>query len=179
MSDVVHDFVTDALLWQPYLTPVALEEATPAQREALKETPSGTKISDYVLVLAHDPQALGERTLLFNGIMYGRGGLSRAERELGAMEASVVNRCIYCASVHAGRYIQLTKQPDTITHVFAGDTSALGPRARAIADFSAKLSQSPPQSTQADISALREVGLSNEEIIDLVFSVTIFGWANR
>ncbi len=67
-----------------------------------------------MLVLAHDPETLGERTPLFNGIMYGRGGLSRAERELGATAASVVNRCVYCACVHAGRFIALAKRPAVI-----------------------------------------------------------------
>ena len=72
----------------------AFEQLPDEQREALKETPSNTKISEYVLVLAHDPQALTLRTPLFNGIMYDPGGLSRAERELGAVAASFVNRCI-------------------------------------------------------------------------------------
>jgi uncharacterized peroxidase-related enzyme len=179
MNDVVHDFTAETLSWRPYLTPVDLEQASPAQRDALKETPSNTKIADYVLVLAHDPESLAERTPLFNGIMYGRGGLSRAERELGATAASVVNRCIYCASVHAGRYNVLTKQPEVMQHVFAGETERLDARQRAIMQFATKLSACPPAATEQDAQALREAGLSDTEILDLVFSVAIFGWANR
>jgi uncharacterized peroxidase-related enzyme len=179
MTEVVHDFTADTLSWRPYITPIVFEQADLAQREALKETPSNTKISDYVLVLAHDPQSLGERTPLFNGIMYGRGGLSRAERELGATEASVVNRCIYCASVHAARYIQLAKQPEVIAQVFAGDASGLSPREQAIVGFSARLSAWPPAATSADIRALHQAGLSDAEIFDLILSVSVFGWANR
>jgi uncharacterized peroxidase-related enzyme len=179
MSDVVHDFTADTLGWRPYITPIVYDQANAAQREALKETPSNTKISDYVLVLAHDPQSLGERTPLFNGIMYGRGGLARAERELGATEASVVNRCIYCASVHAARYIQLTKQPAVISHVFAGDPVGLTARERAIVAFSAKLSACPPAATAEDVKALHDAGMTDSEIFDLVLSVAVFGWANR
>jgi uncharacterized peroxidase-related enzyme len=179
MSDVVHDFTADALIWRPYIAPVVYDQADAAQREALKETPSNTKISDYVLVLAHDPQSLGERTKLFNGIMYGRGGLARAERELGATEASVVNRCVYCASVHAARYIMLTKQPAVIAQVFAGDAAGLSARAQAIIGFSARLSACPPAATAADICALRDAGMTDAEIFDLVLSVAVFGWANR
>jgi uncharacterized peroxidase-related enzyme len=179
MSDVVHDFTADTLGWRPYVTPIVYEQANVAQREALKETPSNTKISDYVLVLAHDPQSLGERTPLFNGIMYGRGGLARAERELGATEASVVNRCIYCASVHAARYIQLTKQPAVISHVFAGDTDGMSAREQAIVAFSAKLSACPPAATADDVKALHDAGMTDPEIFDLVLSVAVFGWANR
>ena len=46
--------------------------------------------------------------------MYNRGGLGRSGRELGAVGASVVNRCIYCAAVHASRYNQLTKTEDHV-----------------------------------------------------------------
>jgi uncharacterized peroxidase-related enzyme len=179
MSDAVRDFTADTLAWRPYLTPIGYADATPAQRDALKETPSNTKISEYVLVLAHDPQSLGERTPLFNGIMYGRGGLDRAARELGATEASVVNHCVYCASVHAARYNQLTKQPAVIAHIFAGDIPALPARERAIVDFSARLSACPPAATAADIAALHAAGMTDAEIFDLILSVAVFGWANR
>lgn len=179
MSDVVHDFTAEPLGWRPYLTPVALEAASEAQREALRETPSNTRISDYVLVLAHDPESLGQRTPLFNGIMYGRGGLPRAERELGATVASVVNRCVYCASVHAGRHNALTKRPEAIEAVFAGGEAGLSARERAVARFSAALSACPPAATAVEARALREAGLSEAEILDLVLSVAVFGWANR
>jgi uncharacterized peroxidase-related enzyme len=179
MTDVVNEFTADALAWRPHLAPVVLDEATPAQRDALKETPSNTKISDYVLVLAHDPESLGQRTPLFNGIMYGRGGLSRAERELGATAASVVNRCIYCVSVHAGRYIGLTKQPEVMDAVFDGTETALGARDKAIVGYATRLALNPPQATGEDVQALRAAGLSDLEILDLTLSVAVFGWANR
>ena len=179
MSDIVHDFTADPLVWRPYIDPVRLADATPAQREALKETPSNTKISDYVLVLAHDPESLGQRTPLFNGIMYGKGGLSRAERELGSAAASVVNRCVYCVSVHAGRFIQLTKQPDVIDAVFAGDISGLGAREQAVIHYSERLAACPPAATPDDVAALRANGLSALEILDLTLAVAVFGWANR
>ena len=179
MSDVVHDFTAETLTWRPYVTPVVFEQASAAQRGALKETPSNTSISDYVLVLAHDPESLGERTPLFNGIMYGRGGLPRAERELGATVASVVNHCVYCASVHAARYITLAKQPAVIAQVFAGDETGLSAREQAIVGFSAKLSACPPAATQADALALRAAGMTDADILDLVLAVSVFGWANR
>ena len=179
MTTIVHDFTADPLVWRPYIAPVSLDSATPAQREALKETPSNTKVSDYVLVLAHDPESLGQRTPLFNGIMYGKGGLPRAERELGSAAASVVNRCIYCVSVHAGRYIQLTKQPEVIDALFAGNTTSLNARDQAVITYSENLAASPPAATPADIAALRANGLSELEILDLTLAVAVFGWANR
>ena len=90
----------------------------------LQVTPSNRKISDYVLVLAHDVETLKHRSPLFNAIMYNRGGMSRAERELGAVGASLVNRCIYCAAVHAERYNQLAKDEMAIAKIFADGVEA-------------------------------------------------------
>lgn len=104
MSEIIHDFTTEVPDWRPRVTPVDLDQATAAQLDALKVTPSNTKVSDYVLTLAHDVETLKVRSPLFNAIMYNRGGLGRAGRELGATAASVVNRCVYCAAVHASRY---------------------------------------------------------------------------
>lgn len=176
----VHEFTTELPRWSPYITPVKLSEATPEQLDAMKVTPSNKSVSDYVLVLAHDPESLAQRSPLFNAIMYGNDGLSRAERELGAVGASVVNRCVYCAAVHASRYNQLTKQTDVVERIFQNGANAkLGKHEQAIFDFAVKLSQTPPAITADDIVNLRAIGLSELEIVDLVLSTSIFGWANR
>ena len=180
MSDSLHDFTVEVPQWRPRVQPIDLTEATPDQLEALKVTPSNRKISDYLLVLANDVETLKVRTPLFNAIMYNSGGLGRSGRELGAIGASVVNRCIYCAAVHASRYNQLTKTEDHVQQIFAvGEAAALPPREAAIFDFAVKLSKTPSAASQSDMQALREVGLTDEEILDLVLSTALFGWANR
>jgi uncharacterized peroxidase-related enzyme len=180
MSRVVHRFTRTVPEWQPRVTPVDLARATPEQRDALKITPSNTKVSDYVLVLAHDPETLAIRSPLFNAIMYDPGGMSRAEREIGAIGASIVNRCIYCAAVHASRHAQLAKDTAVTDELFArGEKAELPPREQAIFDFSVKLSQTPPAVTEADAARLRAVGLDEAEIVDLILSTALFGWANR
>lgn len=180
MSRVVRKFTTKVPKWRPRVTPIALDTATDAQRHALRETPSNTKVSDYVLVLAQDPEALEARTPLFNGIMYEPGGMSRAERELGATAASFVNRCIYCAAVHASRYNHITGDESLMHKLFHDGAAAdVELRARAILQFAVKLSASPPGVGAGDIAALREQGLGTEEIVDLTLSTALFGWANR
>lgn len=180
MSRTVHEFTTDIPQWNPYVVPLDLTEATDEQLDALKVTPSNTKVSDYVLVLAHDVETLKHRSPLFNAVMYNRGGLSRAERELGAVGASIVNRCIYCAAVHASRYNQLAKETDVIAAIFADGVDAqIDPRLKAILNFSVKLSKSPSDATADDMAALVAAGLNKDEILDLILSTALFGWANR
>ncbi|KQY12820.1 peroxidase-related enzyme [Rhizobium sp. Root482] len=180
MSKTLHDFTTEIPQWKPYVAPLNLAEASSEQLDALKVTPSNTKVSDYVLVLAHDVETLKHRSPLFNGVMYNRGGLSRADRELGAVGASMVNRCIYCAAVHASRYNQLTKDTEVIAAVFADGVDAeIEPRLKAILNFAVKLSKCPSEATADDMAALVGAGLSKEEIVDLILSTSLFGWANR
>lgn len=180
MSEVVHKFTRTVPHWRPRVAPVKLEEASEAQLDALQVTPSNTKVSDYVLVLAHDVESLKVRSPLFNAIMYDRGGLGRAGRELGALGASIVNRCVYCAAVHAARHAQLTKDTEVTDQIFAAGAEAeLAPRDKAIMDFAVKLSECPPRATAEDVAGLREAGLDEAEILDLILSTALFGWANR
>ncbi|GGG61656.1 alkyl hydroperoxide reductase AhpD [Salipiger pallidus] len=180
MSRIVHKFTRTVPTWQPRVTPVDLASATPEQLEALQVTPSNTKVSAYVLTLAHDVESLKVRSPLFNAIMYDEGGMSRSERELGAIGASMVNRCIYCAAVHADRHAKLEKSTEVTDELFTKGLNAdLSPRNRAIFDFARKLSEAPVGATEEDMQALRDAGLTDEEILDLILSTSLFGWANR
>ena len=180
MSEPVTEFTTSIPFWSPRVNPVELDEATEEQLDAMKVTPSDTGVSEYILVLAHDPKMLKERTPLFNGIMYSRGGLSRSETELGAVAASVVNCCIYCAAVHSSRYNDLTKDEKVMENIFNhGEDADLDPRQKAILSFAVKLSKCPSEAEKVDVEMLVENGLGMDEILDLVLSTSLFGWANR
>jgi uncharacterized peroxidase-related enzyme len=180
MSVILHKFTKSVPHWRPRVTPVDLATATDEQRDALQVTPSNTKVSEYLLVLAHDPQSLKVRSPLFNAIMYDEGGLSRAERELGAIGAAMVNRCVYCAAVHASRHAQIEKDDTVTDQIFSkGEDAELSARDRAIFDFAIALSKSPSAAGAKELTALQDAGLDPSEILDLVLSSALFGWANR
>jgi len=180
MSKPMRDFTHGELEWRPWVTPLDLNAATEAQLVALKVTPSNRAVGAYSLVLAHDPEALSERSPLYNGIMFGAKGLPRADRELGAVAASRINGCAYCASVHALRFTQLTKEPEVMERIQRdGVDAALDPRRKAILDYSAKLSRDPASVDPADATPLRAQGLTDLEILDLTHAVAMFAWANR
>lgn len=180
MTRIVEKFTRTVPHWRPRITPVRLDEATPEQLAALKVTPSNTRVSDYVLVLAHDPESLDARSPLFNAVMYGKDGLDRAGREIGAIGASIVNRCIYCAAVHAQRHAQLTGDNTVTDRIFAdGPAARLEARDQAMLDFAVRLAATPPEVGAADMQALRDAGLDETEIADLILASAMFGWANR
>jgi uncharacterized peroxidase-related enzyme len=91
-----------------------------------------------------------------------------------------VNRPVYCVAVHAGRHIALAKRPEVIEEIFAKETGAeLDGRIQAVFDFAASLSRTPSQANAEQVAALRAQGLDELEILDLILSASIFGWANR
>ncbi|CAO3433512.1 CMD domain-containing protein [Azospirillum endophyticum] len=179
-ADSAIGFTTDVLDWKPWLPPVVLERATEEQRVALAVTPSNTAIGAYSLVLAHEPEALLHRTPLFNGIMYAPRGLPRAERELATAVESVLNGCVYCASVHARRFVELTGGRDEIEALFAQGLGGLDdPRQQALSAAAARLTVTPASLAAEDVAKLRRAGLEDGEILDLILAVAIFAWANR
>ncbi|VTU14269.1 putative peroxidase-related enzyme [Variovorax sp. SRS16] len=175
-----HGFTTEVLAWKPWLDVVNLDTATPAQLAAMDEMSAQARSSPYFLLLAHQPEILMQRSIAFNAIMFAPGGMPRAERELGATVESRVNGCVYCASVHAQRFEQLAKRSDVIEQVFTEPSSAgTTAREKAIVAFSVRLGSAPDEIAAEDIRALRQAGLAELEILDLIHSVALFAWANR
>lgn len=178
MPDYIARIRLKPLSWTPHLPPVEVAEATQRQLEAMKVTPSAKKVSPYVRTLVHDPDSYVARTELFNAIMYAEGGLPREDRELGALGASLVNGCQYCANVHARQHAKLAG-PETTSALFAERRDALSPRDTAIMNFAEALTATPPRADQSHIKALRAAGMDDGDIQDLIHSIAIFGWANR
>ena len=175
-----HGFTNASLEWKAWLNTVDVTTASEDQLAVLKESHPKAMSSDYYLFLVHQPEILRQRSIAFNAIMYAPGGMSRAERELGATVVSRINGCVYCASVHAQRYEQMAKRNEVIRQVFdnphsAGDSA----RDQAIVDFSIVLTISPESVSSKEIEVLSAQGLSQEEILDLIHSLAIFAWANR
>ena len=173
-------FTLQPVEWKPWLDLVDVATATPEQLAAIDAAPAGSRTSPYVLTLLHDLPSLQERSPLFNSAMYAPRGLPRAERELSTVIASMVNGCVYCASVHSRRFADLTKKPETMQALFDGGLETpLEPRLRAIADFAEALSRSPHRLTAADLAPLREAGLDDLQILDLIHATAMFANANR
>jgi uncharacterized peroxidase-related enzyme len=176
----VRGFTNETLPWRAWLPTVRVDDATAEQIAVLEESHPKAKESDYYLTLIHQPAILRQRSAAFNAIMYAPGGMSRTERELGATVASRINRCVYCASVHAQRFEQLARRQDVIAQVFdypytAGTTA----REREIVSFSIALTAAPGELPGRAVERLREQGVSDRESFDLINSVAIFAWANR
>ncbi|MFK3795532.1 MULTISPECIES: peroxidase-related enzyme [unclassified Pseudomonas] len=182
MSETIRSngFTNEVLGWKAWLPTLDLETATPEQIAVLEESHPQAKTSDYYLTLGHHPDILRQRSQAFNAIMYAPGGLPRSERELASTVVSRINKCVYCASVHAQRFEQLAKRNDVIREIFADPaTAGTSEREKAIVQFSIELTLAPAEIGTRHIQALREHGLNDGQILDLIHAISIFAWANR
>lgn len=173
-------FTSETLDWKAWLEVLNPDTATPEQQHVLEVSHPKAKTMDFYLLLARQPQVLLERSQAFNAIMYAPGGLSRAEREVAATAVSRSNGCVYCASVHAQRFEQLAKRNDVMAQMFDDpDTAGTNARERAIIQSSLVLTRAPGSFGMQNVQPLRDAGLSDLEILDMLHSAALFGWANR
>lgn len=173
-------FTQQGLGWVPWLLPVAEDELTAAQLDALIE-PARAKMP-YFRLLARDPEALRARTLTDLDIFFNvTGGIGRTERELAAAATSRSNGCVFCASVHAAAATRESGREAVVQQLLDdGVGTDLGDATwNAVVAASVALAETPLSFGSDDIAGLREVGLDDAEIIDVINGAAFFNWANR
>lgn len=173
-------FVNHSLGWKPWVAPLAKEELTDAQREALIKPERADQ--EYFRLLARDPEALKARTLTDLDIFYNTdGGLGRAERELAAAVVSRLNGCDYCASVHQARSKEEGGDAAVIDRLLGEGVAAdLGTEAwNAIRDAAVALTRTPNAFGPREVAGLRQAGLDDLAVIDVINASSFFNWANR
>ncbi|MEX3505194.1 alkylhydroperoxidase domain protein [Corynebacterium sp. LK2510] len=173
-------FVAHSLGWKPWLAALPKDEFTDHHRDALIQ-PQRID-SEYFRLLARDPDALKARTLTDLDIFYNTdGGLGRAERELAATVVSRFNGCEFCASVHQARSKEEGGDAAAIDRLLdEGIGADLGsPVWSAIRDASVALTATPAEFSAAHVNQLREAGLDDLAVLDVINSASFFNWANR
>jgi alkylhydroperoxidase domain protein len=171
---------TRALLdWLPWLEPLAVDALTERHMEALVDAARAK--SAYFRLLARDPDALRARTLTDKDIFYNSdAGLPRAERELAAAATSRFNGCIYCASVHSRFSATYSKREDDVQRLLDESADAdLGERWNAIVAAAVALSTTPITFGSQHVKRLRQAGLDDLAIADVIQATAFFNWANR
>ncbi|MBS3183027.1 alkylhydroperoxidase domain protein [Leucobacter manosquensis] len=172
-------FTQDVLGWKPWLEPLPVAEFTEAHYDALVQR--DRVHMPYFRLLARDPEALRERTLTDLDIFFNTdAGLPRAERELAAAAASRFNGCVFCASVHSRFATEQGADRAEVQRLLdEGVGARISTRIDAIVDATVALTATPPRFGQPQISALRDVGLAELELLDAIQAGAFFNWANR
>lgn len=138
------------------------------------------KVSNILKVHSLSPEALGNHLDLYMTIMFGKSGLSRAEREAVGVVVSATNECAYCVHHHAEALRRYIKDEETLEMLVSADgLETLEPRLSNIVRHAEKLTSAPSAMTESDLGELRAVGLADKDILDLTLVVGYFNFVNR
>lgn len=179
-NEVRDTFTLDYLEWSPWLEKATETDLPPDQCARVEAYVGKAQNSPYIAVLANDFPALVARASVHHHNFTNADPEPTSYRELGAATASRINGCVFCASVHARIFANLSKQRE-VTQRFLdeGIDAELPPRERAIVDLATKVTNDPESLTESDFTALRALGFDDLGILDIINYTAFFANANR
>jgi uncharacterized peroxidase-related enzyme len=158
------------------------EEDADGELRRIYERIRGTRgrTSNIFISQSLNPDALEAHLNLYLRIMFGKGGLSRLQREMIAVAVSAANDCDYCVAHHSAamkRYVSDDRLVGQLAEDFG--SAKLGPKERAMLEYATKLTKKPSSLTERDLQSLRKVGLVDEEILHVALVASYFNFVNR
>nr|AST47502.1 peroxidase [uncultured bacterium] len=164
-----------------WIDEIEIDEADGRLAEIYKElVEKRGKVSNILKVHSLNPEAMSGHLDLYMTLMFGKSGLSRAEREAIGVVVSAENDCAYCVNHHAEALKHFIKDEETLTMLMTADgLETLEPRLSNIVRHAEKLTSAPEAMTESDLGELRAVGLSDQDILDLTLIAAYFNFVNR
>ncbi len=161
---------------------IVKEEEADGELRRIYERIRGTRgrTSNIFLSQSLNPGALESHLDLYLRIMFGKGTLSRLQREMIAVVVSAANDCEYCVVHHSAamrRYIPDDRLVGQLARDFSN--ARLGSKDRAMLEYVSKLTSRPNSVSEDDLEKLRKVGFADEEILHIVLIASYFNFVNR
>lgn len=127
-----------------------------------------------------DPESLEAHLELYLSVMFGRGDLSRQQREMTAVAVSAVNHCEYCVAHHSAALRKYAVDERSIARLVGSpETAPLEPKEKAMVAYAVALTRDPGGMTEAHVQSLRKSRMSDEEILQLTLVASYFNFVNR
>lgn len=138
------------------------------------------RLSNILRSQSLDPRGLKVHLDLYLELIYGKGPLSRRERELVAVVVSAANDCKYCVVHHSEALSKYVKDEAEVRQIGQDYTKVKLPaRERALADYAHGLTLRPNEGREQAFAALRKAGFRDEEVLHATQITAYFNFANR
>ncbi|MEM7269938.1 MAG: peroxidase-related enzyme [Pseudomonadota bacterium] len=126
------------------------------------------------------PERLDGFSRMYNALMLGESGLSKAEREMIAVAVSAENHCFYCLVAHGATLRVLTGDAALSDAIAANYRHAdLPSKQKAMLDFAVKVTRASYDIEEPDRQLLRDEGFSDRDIWDIAEVAAFFNMSNR
>lgn len=137
-------------------------------------------VPNVFLVLAHRPDEFRAFFAYHDALLLRPSGLSKGEKEMIIVATSAANRCLYCVVAHGAILRIYEKAPLVADQIAVNHHKAdITPRQKAMLDFALKVSRDSADVDEADFSALKAHGFTDEDIWDIAGITAFFGLSNR
>ncbi len=139
------------------------------------------KLSEVLKIQSLNPATIKSHAQLYLDIMFAQSPLTRAQREMIAVVVSVANGCKYCQVHHTAalnNYWKNEKRIEKLKKDFA--KASLSEKELAMCEFAVHLTKDPAAHEATDFTqTLRDNGLSDRAILDIVLVIAYFNYVNR
>ncbi|ROO90988.1 putative peroxidase-related enzyme [Actinocorallia herbida] len=139
------------------------------------------RVPNYLNSYAHNTETLKRLLTFYHSLWDPNGGtLTIQERELISVVVSHENGCGYCKANHRAGLAAALKDRE-LAHRIADDHHIIGfgPREQAIVDLAVKLTVNPSHVNDTDVLGLRDHGLTDEQIVEVIEVTSFFNYTNR
>lgn len=138
------------------------------------------KVSNIMRAQSLNPNALRSFLELYVSLVFGKSGLSRAEREMIATTISAHNGCDYCVTHHGEALRFYLKNGDQLEAFSRGQQpESLPLRTKVLMNYALKLTLNPGSVVREDLEPLRTIGISDSEILDVILLTAYMNFVNR
>jgi uncharacterized peroxidase-related enzyme len=166
----------------PKIKVIQHEEATGRLKEIYDDLlKKRGKLAEVHKIQSLRPESIVKHMELYMEIMFSKSELSRAEREMIAVITSVANSCEYCQTHHAEALNHYWKNEEKISALKQNFNNAgLTEREEKLCEYAELLTKYPEMTNKTClITSLKDVGLSDEAILDATLVVAYFNFVNR
>ncbi|HVK97012.1 MAG TPA: peroxidase-related enzyme [Flavisolibacter sp.] len=139
------------------------------------------KLSEVLKIQSLHPASIKSHVIFYMDIMFSKTALTRAEKELIAVVVSVANGCLYCQTHHSAALNAYWKDERRI-ELLKEDyhAASLSLKETALCNFAIHLTQHPADHESINHTiALKDAGLTDEGILDVVLVTSYFNFVNR
>jgi uncharacterized peroxidase-related enzyme len=157
----------------PFIRPVSDDEATGAAAELLNDTRDDAgRVPNFIRMFAHRPDVYAAWQQLLLAV---RESMDRRRYELTTIAAARRLRSSYCMLAHSSVLLdQQFYESDAVQAIAADHRAAgLGPVDVAVMDLAEKVAADATSVTEDDLDRLRDLGLSDGEILDVVLAAAL------
>ena len=137
--------------------------------------------AEFTMLGSLYPEVVEERLRFYRVVENCPSGLAPTERQAAALVTSRLNGTDHCASGLRLKLESLGLGTDALDAIDAdpGQVESGDSRLDAICAHAAKLTTAPADMTEADLQSLRDVGLTDLDIVDLNNMVSYYCYINR